>query len=253
MRKSLLTAIFSVLTLSASGTTTHDQFIVHEWGTFTSFAGSDGVYLDYRTRVRADVPDFVQDRARQASASIAQPPSPRLFLKEDISTLSRMETPVTYFYTDRPTDVAVSVSFPKGLFTEFYPPVRKMTPLVTPEEISRKREPLVADGMLDWGMLRVTPMSQADFTGIPAVSTGDRYAAARETDSDLVQSTDARTGKVSKEKFLFYRGICDVCATGFLKIAGQRSLRAGACGQDTDRCGVPGGSARVGGAVHAVR
>src|SRR5258708_29049188 len=27
------------------------KLIVHEWGTFTNFAGSDGVYLDYRPLV----------------------------------------------------------------------------------------------------------------------------------------------------------------------------------------------------------
>src|SRR5438445_8814092 len=86
-----------------------DSLVVHEWGTFTSFAVSNGVYLDYRTRIGGDLPGFVLTRQRQAEASInrpAQPKPPRsseeLLLKERIPTLSRMETPVTYFYSDRP-------------------------------------------------------------------------------------------------------------------------------------------------------
>ena len=35
---------------AAAETPAADKLIVHEWGKpFTSFAGSDGVYLDYRT------------------------------------------------------------------------------------------------------------------------------------------------------------------------------------------------------------
>jgi hypothetical protein len=186
---------------------------VHEWGTFTSFAGSNGAYLDYRTRVGGDLPDFVLDRARQASASIGKPPGTietDLFLKERVMTFSRMETPVTYFYTDAPMKVHAKVDFPKGILTEFYPPVTKMSPLVTPEEKSGKTLPRVRDGMIDWGELLLTPASPAsDTSKMPAVSLSDRYAAARETDSDIVQSTDS-TGAIHQEKFLFYRGICNI-------------------------------------------
>ena len=35
------------------------KLIVHEWGTFTNFAGSDGVYLDYRPLVDSDLPSEV--------------------------------------------------------------------------------------------------------------------------------------------------------------------------------------------------
>jgi hypothetical protein len=187
------------------------KLMVHEWGTFTSFAGSDGVYLDYRTRVGGDLPDFVLDRQRQASASTTQPfqISPYLFTKGAIPTLSRMETPVTYFYTERPMKVRAHVDFSVGLFTEFYPPIEKMTPVVTAGEKSGKAQPMVGGGMLDWGQLLVTPQDIADTAHIPTVSEGDRYAAARQTDSDVVQTTDSH-GVVSQEKFLFYRGICNI-------------------------------------------
>ena len=40
------------------------NFIVHEWGTFTTFSGSDGVFLDFRPLAakESDLPDYVLDR-----------------------------------------------------------------------------------------------------------------------------------------------------------------------------------------------
>ena len=81
-----------------------DPLIVHEWGTFTSFSGSDGVRLEFRPLVDEDLPPFVLDRFLQAGL-----PS---FGKRLISTRLRMETPVTYFYTERERDVNVRVDFP---------------------------------------------------------------------------------------------------------------------------------------------
>ena len=111
MRRHLLLLVtVSLLAVPASiQAEPSDKLIVHEWGTFTSFAGSDGVYLDYRTRVGGDLPDFVLDRLRQASASTTQPAQidPYLFTKGAIPTLSRMETPVTYFYTGKPMKVQI--------------------------------------------------------------------------------------------------------------------------------------------------
>jgi hypothetical protein len=35
------------------------KLIVHEWGTFTNFAGADGVQLDFRPLVDNELPPFV--------------------------------------------------------------------------------------------------------------------------------------------------------------------------------------------------
>src|SRR5882724_4805341 len=40
--------------------------VVHEWGTFTSFSGSDGVRLEFRPLVDEDLPPFVLDRFLQS-------------------------------------------------------------------------------------------------------------------------------------------------------------------------------------------
>jgi hypothetical protein len=93
------------------------RFVVHEWGTFTSFSGSDSVKLEFRPLEDVDLPGFVLNRARQTGNF------PFLLLKRDITAQQRMETPVTYFYSEEPLQARVRVVFPRGLLTEFYPPV----------------------------------------------------------------------------------------------------------------------------------
>src|SRR5690349_7076029 len=72
------------------------KLIVHEWGTFTSFAGSDGVSLEFRPLVTNDLPRFIMTPTRQPGSPASA------FLKEQYVAFQRMETPVTYFYTDVP-------------------------------------------------------------------------------------------------------------------------------------------------------
>jgi hypothetical protein len=87
------------------------RLVAHEWGTFTSFSGSDGVPVGFYPD-NSDLPDFVyyQEGAPISKAS-------RLAAFGTVS----METPVIYFYTDRRTRTSVRVDFPRGWITEWYP------------------------------------------------------------------------------------------------------------------------------------
>src|SRR5687768_17647783 len=87
------------------------NYIVHEWGTFTSFAGSDGVSLDFRPLVDEDLPAFVYDRPRQAFTSERRDIAYARGRSDKGLVISRqrMETPVTYFYTDQERLVDVVV------------------------------------------------------------------------------------------------------------------------------------------------
>src|SRR5262245_8334131 len=67
------------------------RLIVHEWGTFTNFSGSNGIQLDFRPLLDSDLPEFVYDRSMQSSS----------IFSKSFYARQRMETPVTYFYTDR--------------------------------------------------------------------------------------------------------------------------------------------------------
>ncbi len=207
------------------------HFIVHEWGTFTSFSGSDGVRMDFRPLVDNDLPDFVFDPVRQRGQG--------LFAKPAIRSRQRMETPVTYFYTDRIRQARVKVGFPNGLLTEFYPPVHRLGPEIAPnlKVNAAALPPDLKEGELDWGTVTLLPQSAlkpdiddeqlADaiarqaFSRLPPggdpepeLYTGDHYYYARDTDSALVhvrlspgdKNLFRPTGDFF-EKFLFYRGV----------------------------------------------
>jgi hypothetical protein len=182
------------------------RFVVHEWGTFTNFAGSDGMLVDYRPLVDDHLPDFVFDRFQQSQNPLSKV---RLYARE------RMETPITYFYTDRPREVRVRVDFPQGLLTEFFPPVAEMGPRFQPG----KTVPL-ADSYLDWGQFRVIPQETFDemrdsvrdeesppAPALPEVVGDNHYAYARETDSAIVEVGNPFHFGTHYEKFLFYRGV----------------------------------------------
>jgi hypothetical protein len=183
------------------------KLIVHEWGTFTSFAGDNGVELEFRPLVTSDLPRFIMN-------PFSQPGSPTSFLlKDQFTALQRMETPVTYFYTDEPRVVNVRVDFPQGSLTEWYPVVKKFD-----SGVNNDTNAIVGHSYLDWGTVRLTPEKQfasvrvRDAKGkaipasLPRVDAGDHYARARETDSAIVETVDANRGS-HFEKFLFYRGL----------------------------------------------
>jgi hypothetical protein len=183
-----------------------DSLTVHEWGTFTSFAGSDGVSLEFRTTPREDLPSFVLDRAQQSDVFLRRYKAGDRsgYGSKSVVTSQRMETPVTYFYTDKPRTINVTVQFPKGLLTEFYPPVSMMMPVYNPKEPER-----VANSSLSWNNVKLIPPALADSSklNLPPTKGDDHYAHARNTDSAYVQLNDTFLKQTHTEKFLFYRGV----------------------------------------------
>src|SRR5262252_3814398 len=98
-----------------------DDLVVHEWGTFTSIAGKEGVALEWRPLNGAsDLPGFVHTSQRQG-AGLRHP-----YSKGDLIAFVRMETPVIYFYSNQERDVSVKIDFPKGKITEWYPLARSV-------------------------------------------------------------------------------------------------------------------------------
>src|SRR6185436_3057592 len=91
-------------------------FIVHEWGTDTIVVGSNGSLQRGLHHEEEDLPGFVYDRIKAGS------------LDGSSSVEVKMETPVTYFYSDAPLAVTARVSFPKGVFTQWYPAVQDFSP-----------------------------------------------------------------------------------------------------------------------------
>jgi hypothetical protein len=158
-----------------------NRLVVHEWGTFTSISGIDGVALEWRPlNGSTDLPGFVH--TIQEGAKGLRHPS----LKADLAATVRMETPVLYFYSDNEMDVSVKVDFPKGKITEWYPQARDV------------------GTSIDWGRLRVMPGAAFN---LPVEYKESHYYPARETDSAPVQVCATNGKLVQQEKFLFYRGV----------------------------------------------
>jgi hypothetical protein len=160
----------------------NNTLVVHEWGTFTSIAGKDGVALEWRPlNGPSDLPKFVHTIQEGDDGLRHNAPG-----KGSITASVRMETPVLYFYSDKETEVSVKVDFPKGRITEWYPQAR------------------AAGTNIDWGRLKVMPGARMDF---PVESAHSHYYPARETDAAPVQvcGTGGKPGQ--QEKFLFYRGV----------------------------------------------
>lgn len=152
-----------------------ETFIVHEWGTFSTFAGSDGLYRKFYPD-DGDLPQFVDRRYLHIKGGLPD-------------VLVSLETPVLYFYTDRARTVSVQVDFPKGRMTEWYPAASRLT----------------SEG-LRWDNLNNDPNRRAV---LPREKQKSRYYAARQTDSAPLQAR-ADKDKKQDEKFLFYRGVADL-------------------------------------------
>ena len=193
MKKRLGVVVLTVTTIGGApaavprtpGASDGSRLTVHEWGTFTSVAGPDGEAVQWRPLTGpSDLPCFV---------TTLNPNSVKLNVQGGIpglKALVRMETPVLYFYSPSATTARVSVDFPKGLFSEWYP---QATVGIAPEENSRQLR-----WQIKWSNVEIAPGAKEAF---PTEPDGSHYYAARETDAAPV------TANSQQEKFLFYRGI----------------------------------------------
>jgi hypothetical protein len=183
------------------------DLVVHEWGTFTSMQGSDGATLEGLQHEEEGLPPFVYSRTKVRECPLRDKGYKGLEVEVEGVT-KKMETPVTYFYTDRPGRARVRVCFKQGLLTQWYP----VTDLLGPAEAGRNDGPLdlakVEKSFLEWDV-EILPKG-AGLSEIPAVEKGDPWGFARLPDSNVLRTTERRTprmGPVEAEKFLFYRGI----------------------------------------------
>jgi hypothetical protein len=151
-----------------------EKLIVHEWGTFSTFSDSEGVYRKFYPDDR-DLPRFVHNRHLHIKGGLPD-------------VLVSLETPVLYFYTDREKTVSVHVDFPKGRMTEWYPAASRLT----------------SEG-IEWENVKIDAKARA---ALPRESGNSRYYAARETDAAPLQ-VSVEKGKSEHERFLFYRGVAD--------------------------------------------
>jgi hypothetical protein len=150
--------------------------VVHEWGTFSTFSGSNGVNLKFYPYDN-DLPEFVH--GYQIRNSKEGPKG---------GTIS-LETPVLYFYAKQAALAAVQVEFPRGTITEWYPSAARTTT------------------KLVWKPIKILPREAR--VELATEKAASRYYAARETDASLlaVSAVKDNVPKAETEKFLFYRGV----------------------------------------------
>ncbi len=169
------------------------DYVAHEWGTFTSVQGADGVQMEWNPLLLTELPKFVYDRNRPLQNGKLPP---EIFASKSgaFNALQRLETPVIYFYSKEERFVDVSVMFPQGKVTEWYP---QQNPL--PRSIVKANEPAAR-----WEKLHVLA-GHAKTIALPKDERGSHYFAARDTDANLVQIAPQNAASET-EKFLFYRG-----------------------------------------------
>jgi hypothetical protein len=207
---------FSLLVaLSLSAFTTpaappDNGLVVHEWGTFTSFAAADGALLAWKPLETSKLPQFIYNVTNpglsRVSISAYAP-----FGKGMAITTQRMETPVVYFYSDHEQTVDLAVKFPKGAITEWYPQATQYGPSRLPTNMISTITPPSdsTESLIRWAGLEIIPKGDHADISLPTDSSGSHYFAARETDSDYLRSGSIpeRSPKPEFEKFLFYRGV----------------------------------------------
>jgi hypothetical protein len=191
-----------VLTRGAGRPEAATRLVAHEWGTFTSFSGSNGVPVAFAPN-NTDLPAFVYFQQNR-------------FLKDPRfrpGGLVSMETPVIYFYTDQETRASVRVDFPNGWITDWYPFASG-----APGDRAHAVELFAPAGQSIRWDVKLTPGEPAAFPRDPK-DTKNHYYHARETAAAPLQvevpkadgsadNPELRGGTVlQREKFLFYRGV----------------------------------------------
>jgi hypothetical protein len=222
---------FGTLGLLGSVARSHQKgFVAHEWGTFTSVQGSDGTLLSWRPLQTSRLPQFVYNWQnpgynRQSLSGLA-------LGKGAMITLQRMETPVIYFYSEEKQSVDVSVDFPKGVITEWYPQASKIGPstILAPAPIAEAdklvhkvgaksdftfasflKNHAAKESRARWTGLEILPANESGDTArsLQQDRSGSHYFAARDTDSAFVHvdSNGMTNCAAEYEKFIFYRGV----------------------------------------------
>jgi hypothetical protein len=186
--------------------------------------------LDWRPLQTSRLPQFVYSWQNAGFNRQALGPTP--FTKSVMTSLQRMETPVIYFYSDEKQTVDVSVDFPKGLITEWYPQATQIGPSTIPapapiakaDELVHKvgakpdftfasflKNHAARESRARWTGLEILPTNDNGDTArsLQQDRSGSHYFAARETDSAFVRvdSTGTTNCSAEYEKFIFYRGV----------------------------------------------
>ena len=197
----LLAALAHVTAFAGGGSKPENpkSLVLHEWGTFTSVQGADGVQIKWNPFTVSELPKFVyslNNPGIKSDLAISY-----LLGKPNLLALQRMETPVIYLYSDKDVSVDLTVGFPEGTITEWYPQATEIG------RFTRGADNKVGNH-LTWKDCQVLASQAMEDLAelLPRDPSGSHYYAARNTSASLlkVKTPDQQT---EHEKFLFYRGV----------------------------------------------
>lgn len=151
---------------------------VHEWGSINIVTGQKQLVVGDIADDQSDLPHFVEVWSSQAQLRPIM-----------------IEKPILYFYTDTKQTVSVTVNYPNGIFTQWWP-----TPnTFSPRHLAPNAPLPENNGQLQWHVT-LDPTDAAD-NQLPPMEDHIWWPIAREVDAATVISSAGGT-----EKFLFYRG-----------------------------------------------
>ena len=181
-------------------------YTLHEWGTFTSVSGSDGVLLPGLEAEEEALPGFVESHAGMANGR-------SLFSKGWCRPLTnvtiKMETPVIYFYTPAAFAAHVEVGFRGGSISQWYP--RRSSGEKPPAHRVDARTFQTVGGEIDFAKrydgsiawdVNVAPAGDDAAGRVFKPGETLNWLYPRQTDSAVVTTANG-----DSEKFLFYRGV----------------------------------------------
>lgn len=178
------------------------DYVVHEWGTFTSMVGTDGVVLEGLQHEEEHLPAFVHDLLSIEETGVSKTKLPASHVTQ------KMETPVIYFHADKPLQARVTVHFQDGLMTQFYP-----LPTTVSPQLDEARQQRVDLRGFHWSSLcwdiDIVPRTQQAPTEIPPVDADEPWSFARQTSACYVRTRPLpdSPARAEAEHYLFYRGI----------------------------------------------
>lgn len=226
------TLVFSLL-VSAAVAEEGPAYQVHEWGTFTTVSGSDGILLAGLEREEETLPAFVHahlglengqppDMAeierifkQHGTLGFNEPLSKGLGRRPLEGVTVKMETPVIYFHSDEiaPIHASVKVGFQGGTISQWYPqrsggeklpePPPAADPVKLPTPLSAWKLDFNKPyrGAIEWD---IDILSQDATRSAVIFKPGDTvgWLRARQPMTNAVRTQDGET-----EGYLFYRGV----------------------------------------------
>ena len=206
--------------LLGAATGSASPYALHEWGTFTTVAGSDGVLLAGLEREEAPLPVFTYSHFGLENGNLPRGLEeitrrhgavPGFMMMKGVGrpvagVTVKMETPVIYFHSDEAFDVTVKVGFQGGTISQWYPDRTGGEVLPVPPapakaadwtlDFSKPRQ-----GLIEWQARVLSPAESKDAILFkPGESL--HWMRPRVPEANAVRMPNGET-----EGFLFYRGI----------------------------------------------